>query len=136
MDITMEEAREEHIVCLGQRLERTTEQLRWSFKRVLNWESDQTITDLRPMNGLPFRREITLADKFAVEWKTILGVAHHTTSFVPMATELNQFVQIPIDRRLSAADNVSLLQVISSDEVGYTSYYCTSKAQGGRGGWS
>ena len=34
MNITMEEAREEHIVHLGQRLERTTEQLRWSFKRV------------------------------------------------------------------------------------------------------
>ena len=68
MDITMEEAREEHLVRW---LERTTEQLRWSFKRVSNWESDQTITDLRPENALPFRREMTLADKFASEWKPI-----------------------------------------------------------------
>ena len=117
MDVTMEEAREEHIVHLGQRLERTTEQLRWSFKRVLNWESDQTITNLRPANGLPFRREMALADIFASKWKPIFGVAHHTTSLDRMTTELDQFAQIPVDRRLSAADNVSLLQVILLDEV-------------------
>ena len=60
---------------------------------------------------------MTLASKFALEWNPVFGVAHHTTSFDRMATELDQFVQIPVDRRLSAADNVSLLRVISSDEV-------------------
>ena len=60
---------------------------------------------------------MTLADKFAIEWKPIFGVAHQYTSFDRMATELDQFVQIPVDRRLSAADTVSLLQVISSDEI-------------------
>ena len=64
MDIAMEEAREENLICW---LERTTKQLRWSFKRVSNWESDQTITNLRPVNSLPFRREMTLKDNVALE---------------------------------------------------------------------
>ena len=43
----VEEVREEHLVRIGQQLERTMDQLRWNFKRVSNYECDQTVTSIR-----------------------------------------------------------------------------------------
>lgn len=44
LEVSEFEAREEHLVRLGQRLERTTEQLRWKFKRISAWEKDQSLS--------------------------------------------------------------------------------------------
>ena len=60
---------------------------------------------------------MTTADRFASEWTPILGVVHHSTPFEHMATELDTFVQVPADKRISAADNQGLMRAISTDEV-------------------
>ena len=68
----VEEAREEHLVRIGQQLERTMDQLRWNFKRVSNNECDQTVTSIRQINGAAFRREMTIADRFASDWRSTI----------------------------------------------------------------
>ncbi|KAE9036079.1 hypothetical protein PR001_g9006 [Phytophthora rubi] len=117
MAATVEDSREEHLVRMGQRLERTVEQLRWQFKRISNWERDQRITTIRQVNGAAFRREMTVADKFASEWKPILGKTHNTTPSDEHGTEFDQFVQIPANRRISEADNEKLMAEITQEEV-------------------
>ena len=47
----VEDMREDHLVRLGETLERSTERLRWSFKRIVNWERDQHVTALRARHG-------------------------------------------------------------------------------------
>lgn len=78
--VTMEEMRSEYLDRIGQRLERTTEQLRWRFKRASNWECDQTIEDIHYIHGAGFERGMTMATKFSAEWKPIL--VKPTMSFV------------------------------------------------------
>ena len=56
---------EECLIQEGRRLERTIDCLRWDFKRVTDWERDQTVTDLHQLHGEAFSRHATIADKFA-----------------------------------------------------------------------
>uniref|UniRef100_M4BXX0 Uncharacterized protein n=1 Tax=Hyaloperonospora arabidopsidis (strain Emoy2) TaxID=559515 RepID=M4BXX0_HYAAE len=65
--------REECLIQEGRRLERTTDRLRWDFKRVFDWERDQTVTDLHQLYGEAFSRHATIADKFATELQPVLG---------------------------------------------------------------
>ena len=61
--VMVEEACEEHLVRIVQKLERTMDQLRWNFKRVSKYECDRTVTSNRQINGRAFRREMMLADR-------------------------------------------------------------------------
>ena len=65
--------REECLIQESRRLERTTDRLRWDFKRVFDWERDQTVTDLHQLYGEAFSRHATIADKFATELQPVLG---------------------------------------------------------------
>ncbi|UIZ23972.1 hypothetical protein KXD40_008101 [Peronospora effusa] len=76
---------------------------------------NQTINDIRQDNSVPYRRRMTLADKFASKWKTILGVVHHTTPSDQQESAFDKFVQITANKRLSSSDNVFILEKISSD---------------------
>ena len=55
----------------GLRLERTMDSLRWQFKRVSNWERDQSISGLDQINGRRFLPGDTVANHFASEWSPI-----------------------------------------------------------------
>ena len=109
LGVVVEEAREEYLVRTGQQLERTMDQLRWNFKRVSNYECDQTVTSIRQVNGAAFRREMTIADLFASEWRPILGEVHHTTPTERMLSAFDDFVQIAASRCVSPANNERLL---------------------------
>jgi exonuclease III len=111
------DSREEHLVRIGQRLERTTRQLRWQFKRVSNWESDQTITGLDCINGEPFQREMSIADKFKSEWKPILGKVHSAVPGDKLESEFDSFVQVPASRRVTQKQNTELMETITTAEV-------------------
>ncbi|KAE9016290.1 hypothetical protein PR003_g4032 [Phytophthora rubi] len=115
--VTEADVKEEHLIRIGQRLERTTEQLRWSFKRVSNWERDQTITEIRNVNGKPFTREMTTADRFGSEWEPILGHDHSTVKSADLEAELDKFVRIPDDRRVTQQQNAGLMSEITTDDV-------------------
>ena len=67
-DVTVEEARKKYSVRVGNRLERTMDQLRRNFNRVSIFEKDQTITTIRHINGAAFTRTMTTADRCASEW--------------------------------------------------------------------
>lgn len=60
---------------------------------------------------------MTLADRFASEWVSILGVVHNTMPTAHMKTEFDKFVRIPDTRRVSTADDRQLLKAISIDEA-------------------
>jgi hypothetical protein len=108
---------EETLTRVGQRLERTTDQLRWEFKRVSNWERDQKVTTIRCINGEPFKREMNIATKFSSEWKSILGVIHSAVEIADLEEEFDRFVSIPTSRRVTQQQNTALMQEITEDEV-------------------
>ena len=51
-----EELRLTQTVRLRLRLDRTLDSLHWQFKRASNWKKDQSILELKRINGQPFRR--------------------------------------------------------------------------------
>ena len=63
----MEEVRLDHSIRIGQRLERTTASLRWSYKRVLDWERDQTVSMIVNFHGPEFSQHMTVAAKSSSE---------------------------------------------------------------------
>jgi exonuclease III len=109
--------REEMLIRVGQKLERPTDQLRWDFKRVSNWEKDQTVAVIRCINGAPFSREMTIATKFSSKWKPILGVVHSTVADEHLESKFDEFVTIPPARRISDQQNLDLMREITEDEV-------------------
>ena len=117
LEVRVEEAREKYLVRLGQRLERTKELLCWNYKRVSNYEKDQTISTIRHITGAAFKREMTTADKFASEWKPIFGVIHNMSSTEHLDTAFDEFVQIPASRHASDRNNGQLMGAITMEEI-------------------
>ncbi|KAL3658996.1 hypothetical protein V7S43_015881 [Phytophthora oleae] len=117
LDLRVEELREDQELRMGQRLERTTEQLRWQFKRVSNWEKDQTVSTIHRINGKPFQRGMTIADKFASEWSPILSQPHNEVTGIQLEAEFDRFTAIPKDRKLEPDDNQLLMKEVTQDEV-------------------
>ncbi|KAL4163946.1 hypothetical protein KRP22_004570 [Phytophthora ramorum] len=115
--VTEEEAREEHLVRTAQWLERSMEQIRWNYKRVSNWERDQTISTISRLNGKEFTREMTIVDRFGSEWKPILGKEHNEIKSEAMEAEFDAFVTIPAERKVTEQGNQLLMRPITTDEV-------------------
>ena len=113
----MEELRLEHSVRIGQRLERTTASLRWSYKRVSDWERDQTVSRIVNLHGPKFTRPMTVAAKFSSEWSPLLGRIHRTEPLSSLQAAIQVFVTVPDERRLSSAANAALVAEITEAEV-------------------
>ncbi|OWZ13595.1 hypothetical protein PHMEG_00013056 [Phytophthora megakarya] len=60
---------------------------------------------------------MTIADKFASEWSSILSRQHNEVGSMRMEFEFDRFTTIPHDRRLDLADNKQLMQEVTQDEV-------------------
>jgi hypothetical protein len=133
LDENVADMQDELLVRTGQRLERTTEQLRWSFKRVSNWEKDQTVTAIHHHHGDPFPREMSIANRFVSEWKTVLGKVHNEYSGDELEREFDKFVHIPRSRRVSAEQNDDLMKPITEEEVIEAIAALNSKAAGADG---
>jgi exonuclease III len=108
---------DEYLVRMGQRLERTRDQLRWSFKRVSNWEQDQTITEIHQLHGKKFTRGMSIANRFKSEWQSILGQTHNEYAQPELEQKIDKFVEIPESRKISQQQNDSLMCEITEDEV-------------------
>ena len=93
--VTSEEAREDHLVRMGDRLNRSIEQIRWNFKRVSVFERDQTVTSIRNINGAAFTRGMTTTDRYASEWQPILGAVHNSAPPQLLDAQFDDFVTIP-----------------------------------------
>jgi len=113
LGVSAEEERAELLIRQGERLERTTEQMRWQFKRASNWERDQTIHDLHHIHGQGFQRNMNMATKFSTEWLPILGEVHSSIADTELEREFDAFVTI----QLKAEHNTALLHEITPQEV-------------------
>lgn len=113
----MEGLRQEHLVRLGQHLIRSTDRLSWIFSRVSDWERDQHITGIQQQHGPAFTRNMSIADKFASEWSSVLGIIHRKQPLQGLNAAVKQFVHIPTKRVILKADNAALLVEISEAEV-------------------
>ena len=102
---------------MGDRLNRSIEQIRWNFKRVSVFERDQTVTSIRNINGAAFTRGMTTTDRFASEWQPILGAVHNSAPPQLLDAQFDDFVTIPESRHLSATDNGLLMREININEV-------------------
>lgn len=95
MAVSAEEQRAQHLIRMGEQLERTTERLRWVFKRASNWERDQSIRNIQHIHGPGFTRNMSLATKFGLEWGSVFGTVHSTVIPEEMQSEFDKFVKIP-----------------------------------------
>ena len=104
----VEDMREDHLVRLGETLERSTERLHWYFKRISNWEKDQHVTALRARHVPTFPRTLLSADQFASEWTKVLGRSHRTAALPLLSSQKRAFAFVPPAQRLTNADNTRL----------------------------
>ena len=70
------------------------EEIRWNFKRVSVFEKDQTITSIRKNTGAAFTRDMETTDRFALEWKPILGAVHNSAPPQLLDAQFHDFVTI------------------------------------------
>ena len=82
------------------------------MKRSYNFDST-----IRHITGAAFKREMTTADKFALEWKPIFGVIHNMSSTEHLDTAFDEFVQIPASRHASDRNNEQLMGAITMEEI-------------------
>jgi len=133
MEATALDIEEEHLIRMGRRLERTTEQLRWNFKRISTWEKDKSIAEIQQLHGAPFTRDMTTSDCFASEWKPIFGIIHNALAGAELENEFDKFVHIPLARRLSSEQNSCLMQPIKTEVIQAIVALSRHKAAGGDG---
>ncbi|KAE9032264.1 hypothetical protein PR003_g5465 [Phytophthora rubi] len=117
MQANLEDQREEHLMHVGQLMQRSMERLRWDFRRVADWERDQAVTKIDEIHGPAFVRHMNTADKFASEWSPILGASHRTIKLADLSKEFKQFVRIPRERELSTGDNEHMMGPITEAEI-------------------
>jgi hypothetical protein len=60
---------------------------------------------------------MTVADKFASEWSTVLGVIHRKEPRTNLPFAIRRFVNLPADRILTPADNQAFFADITEAEV-------------------
>ena len=63
---------------MGEHLKHSAERLRWSYKRIANWERIHLIISLRARHEEAFGRNMFIADKFASEAASVLSSSHRT----------------------------------------------------------
>lgn len=56
--------------------------------------------------GVPFQRGMSLADKFASEWRPILGEIHIINPLAHLEVRFDHFVHIPTACRVSANEQI------------------------------
>ena len=101
----------------GRRLVRTTDRLRLDFKRVSDWEWEQTVIKLHHLHGAAFVRHATISDKVATDEQPVLGHIHNSTPQGIMRQAFEEFVTIQENRKLTTIENDHLLQPVCMAEV-------------------
>jgi len=101
----------------GRRLADTKEQLKALYKRTSNWTRDQRVSTLHPSNGRAYPDRQSLADSMAAEWSSIFGQSHRTCPDHALRTRLRSFVKIPTGKKVSQAENDSLLKEITAEDM-------------------
>ena len=113
----IEELRRENLVRIGERLELSSDLLRWTFRRIFDWKQDQRVTDIIQKHGPAFVHHMTVADNFASEWSLILGCSHRNYATGGYCIDRPAVCTHPAYRLLTHADNQALLSLFTEVEV-------------------
>jgi hypothetical protein len=111
------EAREAAEFKFGKYMQATQGDVRHFFRRIANWQRDQTISRLEPTPGRYHPSNVSLADIMGAEWHQITGQSHATVPPHKAEQRFDALVYIPETRKVTEAQNQDLMAPITEKEV-------------------
>ncbi|KAF1333190.1 Rxlr effector protein, partial [Globisporangium splendens] len=87
------------------------------FRRIADWQRDQTISRLEPTSGRYHPPNASLADITGAEWHQITGQSHATVPPHKAELRFDALVYIPETRKVTEAQNQDLMAPITEKEV-------------------
>ncbi|KAF1326704.1 Short chain dehydrogenase, partial [Globisporangium splendens] len=110
-------AREAAEFKFGKYMQATQGDARHFFRRIANWQRDQTISRLEPTSGRYHPPNASLADITGAEWHQITGQSHATVPPHKAEQRFDALVYIPETRKVTEAQNQDLMAPITEKEV-------------------
>lgn len=101
----------------GEYLQMKQHEARAFFQRVSTWSSNQHVTDIRPTCQQSTPAVLSVAQKMANEWNSILGRSHRTITGTEMETAFDKLLKVHQERQVNADDNKCLMADITVQEV-------------------
>ncbi|KAF1326320.1 Rxlr effector protein, partial [Globisporangium splendens] len=98
-------------------MQATQGDVRHFFRRIANWQRDQTISRLEPTSGRYHPPSASLADIMGAEWHQITGQSHATVPPHKAELRFDALVYIPETRKVTEAQNQDLMAPIAEKEV-------------------
>ncbi|KAF1313680.1 Reverse transcriptase precursor, partial [Globisporangium splendens] len=91
--------------------------VRHFFRRIANWQRDQTVSRLEPSPGRYHPPNASLADVMGAEWHQITGQSHATVPPHKAEQRFGALMYIPESRKVTEAQNQDLMAPITDKEV-------------------
>ncbi|KAF1314920.1 Rxlr effector protein, partial [Globisporangium splendens] len=110
-------AREAAEFKFGKYMQATQGDIRHFFRRIANWQRDQTISRLEPTPGRYHSPNASLADIMGAEWHQITGQSHAAVPPQKAEQRFDALVYIPETRKVTEAQNQDLMAPITEKEV-------------------
>ncbi|KAF1318298.1 Rxlr effector protein, partial [Globisporangium splendens] len=101
----------------GKYMQATQGDVRHFFRRIANWQRDQTISRLEPTPGRFHSPNASLADIMGAEWNQITGQSHAAVPPQKAEQRFDALVYIPGTRKVTEAQNQDLMAPITEKEV-------------------
>ncbi|KAF1314926.1 Rxlr effector protein, partial [Globisporangium splendens] len=110
-------AREAAEFKFGKYMQATQGDVRHFFRRIANWQRDQTISRLEPTPGRYHSPNASLADIMGAEWHQITGQSHAAVPPQKAEQRFDALVYIPGTRKVTEEQNQDLMAPITEKEV-------------------
>ncbi|KAF1324648.1 Rxlr effector protein, partial [Globisporangium splendens] len=110
-------AREAAEFKFGKYMQATQGDVRHFFRRITNWQRDQTISRLEPTPGRYHSPNASLADIMGAEWHQITGQSHAAVPPQKAEQRFDALVYIPETRKVTEEQNQDLMAPITEKEV-------------------
>ncbi|KAF1313456.1 Rxlr effector protein, partial [Globisporangium splendens] len=110
-------AREAAEFKFGKYMQATQGDVRHFFRRIANWQRDQTISRLEPTPGRYHPPNASLADIVGAEWNQITGQSHAAVPPQKAEQRFDALVYIPETRKVTEEQNQDLMAPITEKEV-------------------
>ncbi|KAF1314195.1 Rxlr effector protein, partial [Globisporangium splendens] len=110
-------AREAAEFKFGKYMQATQGDVRHFFRRIANWQRNQTISRLEPTPGRYHSPNASLADIMGAEWHQITGQSHAAVPPQKAEQRFDALVYIPETRKVTEEQNQDLMAPITEKEV-------------------
>ncbi|KAF1324800.1 Rxlr effector protein, partial [Globisporangium splendens] len=110
-------AREAAEFKFGKYMQATQGDVRHFFRRIANWQRDQTISRLEPTPGRYHSPNASLADIMGAEWHQITDQSHAAVPPQKAEQRFDALVYIPETRKVTEEQNQDLMAPITEKEV-------------------